>query len=58
MMVKVPISFMEDLAKMLDKLTEEGEDKISWPTINRAKKMSQSVKENYTEIKPQYDRSN
>lgn len=53
-MVKVPISFMADLAKLLDKLATEGEDKISWPTINKAKKMSQSVKENYTDIKAPY----
>jgi len=55
MMVKVPISFMADLSKLLDKLAQEGEDKISWPTINKAKKMSQSVKDNYTDIKAPYE---
>lgn len=56
-MVKVPISLMEDVTKILDKLTDTETKDIPWCNINKAKKLSSLIKDNYTKIKAPHDSS-
>lgn len=52
-MLKVNIKDLEEITKFLDNLA-----KGVTVTSSKAKKLSQMIKDKYTEIKPDYDRTN
>jgi len=62
-MPKVNYADLESITKFLDKLSYELEIGIepgiwSKKTILKAKELSKMIKDKYTEIKPDYDRTN
>jgi hypothetical protein len=61
-MPKVDYADLESVTKFLDKLSYELEIGIepgiwSKKTISKAKELSKMIKDKYTEIKPDYDRT-
>ena len=61
-MLKVELQDLEEITKFLDKLEAEytGYRKPLRPSVkaNVCKKLSKMIKDKYTEIKPDYDRTN
>jgi len=58
-MPKVTYKHLEDVTKLLDKISRTTDHpsnkKKIWDNAEKAAKLSKTIKENYTEIKPHYE---